>query len=273
MLKLFKYEMKNTCRFFFCLCIAIFLSTFFLIVLMNRAITNLPSTYENITGILSLIFLLLLFGCSLTFFFVTVSSYRRDFYRDHAYLMHTLPLSGSQILGAKFLNTYFWYLTLIAVAINAVLAGFLYIIRLSSWADFRVEDLLSYINEMFIDIWAILGLIVVCLLLIAHWILVLYFSITVTKVLFRNTKAKHVWFIIMLLISSAIDRLHDSFVHLVPYFQTFTGEGIVKITEWAIHDPIVDPFQFPLISFPFYALSIVLLFFGTALLIDNYVDI
>lgn len=272
MLKLFKYEMKNTFRFFLSLCVAIFFANIFLYLVTRQAISYQRVIHENILVVLSLIFVFILLGCTLTFFFMVVSSYRRDFYQDSAYLTHTLPLTGSQFLGAKVLNTAIWYLVLIVILIVANIIG-------SSYA-FGWKEVSELMRQVFIDEFrdpyaVILGT-VMSLIKLFYGILVLFFSITLAKWWFHNSKGRYIWFVMLLIIDLGISYIDSLIVRVFPLFQTFTGEGVINISHLEYTDLLLFEWarpQFAIVSLIFYFMINILLFAGTAYLIEKRIDL
>ncbi|WP_425445933.1 hypothetical protein [Dethiothermospora halolimnae] len=187
--KLIKYELRGTYKVF--LMIIISLS------LVNVALlTRIDHWYlETILGVITLAnvgayFVLLIFS---------VRNFSKEVYEDRGYLTFTLPVSGAEVVGSKLI------LAVIHFSILSVVAGgFQYYI-----ADFygkskgAFESLIDFFNFKLVAMGIVSGAVDVIVLLI-----LIYFSITTTKMALKNKKiGKFMGFVVFILLSIVIEYI------------------------------------------------------------------
>lgn len=232
MFKYMKYEIKGTYKFILgiltVLLIAITGIQLYAKAIVNHAENNGLPNPTNIDSLdfftfLQLIFVLAIMGAAFTAFFYIISQFRKELYEDRGYLTFTLPLSGNQIVGSKLLVAMLWYFVL---GVSVVVYGILLAIVLfgSNWIS-QISDLLSYFKGGLSAI-MISGIIsgIVTLLLI-------YFSITLSKVSIKNKKIGGIWFILFLILNSAFSYLNVKVNIWLPLYMDLKRFRLITTNE------------------------------------------
>lgn len=232
MFKYMKYEIKGTYKFILgiltVLLIAITGIQLYAKAIVNHAENNGLPNPTNIDSLdfftfLQLIFVLAIMGAAFTAFFYIISQFRKELYEDRGYLTFTLPLSGNQIVGSKLLVAMLWYFVL---GVSVVVYGILLAIVLfgSNWIS-QISNLLSYFKGGLSAI-MISGIIsgIVTLLLI-------YFSITLSKVSIKNKKIGGIWFILFLILNSAFSYLNVKVNIWLPLYMDLKRFRLITTNE------------------------------------------
>ncbi|MGO1469505.1 MAG: hypothetical protein ACTHW2_05725 [Tissierella sp.] len=229
MKKFMKYEIKGTYKFIFgILAIIILASSIIQFNIFNEIKSfeyNQVNESMNLLRFMFVLSIFIIFGAFITAFFYIVGSFRKELYEDRGYLTFTLPLTGNQILGSKLLVAFMWYIVmgLVTVLYNILLGVILFKGELG--VIFR--EVIELINVGFIAS-IFTGFISVIITLI-----VIYFSISLSKVSIKNKKIGGMWFIIFLVLIGVTSYLSSKIGIALPYFldmNTFkfiTLEGIL----------------------------------------------
>lgn len=191
MFKYMKYELRGTYKFMLAILLTVLFSTTGIQLFTNNQINDSRNgMLMNFLPLLFVGFMLVIFGALVAATIFIISSYRRELYEDRGYLTFTLPLTGRQILGSKLIIALFWYIAIgVAVVVyNGILGTILFG---SGW----ITQLLRVFDDFGIivinnGIMSILSSIITMLLI--------YFSITLSKVSFKNTKIGGIWFVLFL---------------------------------------------------------------------------
>lgn len=228
MKKYMKYEIKGTYKFVLgILAIILLASTFIQFNILNEM--NSVSTVDTGFGITKFLLNLspfIIFGAFLTLFFYIIGSFRKELYEDRGYLTFTLPLSGNQILGSKIIVALLWFMTIGACILlyNLLLSSILF-----------NEDL----KEIFKNISTIInsGMISVSITVLLSSIMTLiliYFSIAISKVSIKNKKVGNLWFIMFLIIVGLVNYFNFNMINALPYYINLTNFDIASINELSI---------------------------------------
>ncbi|NLP46109.1 MAG: hypothetical protein GX347_03565 [Epulopiscium sp.] len=213
--KYIKYEIKGSYKFILGI-ITILLVAFSLIQMniyklsqQSNAVQNLKVT-PFITGISGLV----VFGAFLTAFFYIIGSFRKELYENRGYLTFTLPLTGNQIVGAKFIVAMMWFiiLGLFVVVYNLLLGS---IIFSNDWIA-NMKDIIQLLREILNQGTIALG--VLGILSSIMTLILIYFSITVSRVSIRNKKLGSLWFVLFLILNGVIAYVILKINTIFPYY-------------------------------------------------------
>lgn len=196
--RLIKYEIKGYYKLFG----GLFIITALLNVLLLTRINKWSE--QGIIAIFAVISIALMV---VTLIFV-INSFRNDLYEDTGYLTFTLPVSGDKILGSKIITGVLWFSAagLIFFIFLKVLVGMLFDIDV-------IDKMIIYFNAKAIIVSGLLfGIINLIMLL-----LMIYFSITLTKVAFKGKKmSKLLGFITFILMNVIIFYIEYRLMKLFP---------------------------------------------------------
>lgn len=259
MTKFIKYEIKGTYKFIMMLILAVLGAS---TGLQLSALKGLKGNFESLPPYLPLILGLIIFGAFISAFFYIVSSFRKELYEDRGYLTFSLPLTGKQMVGTKLLIALFWtaVIGLSMVIYNLLLGSILFG---TQWIE-EFKVLFSSIPfglEITVGITGILSATLSLLLI--------YFSITLSKVSIRNRKIGGLWFILFLVLNATVNYLSLKVATAFPYYFDTQSFKIVNGTLFA------DIFGYGLniSSIVFSTLICIITFFVTSYLIDRKVEI
>ncbi|MCF6462778.1 hypothetical protein, partial [Clostridium sp. Cult1] len=204
-----KYEIRGSYKFILgVLALVLILTTGIYAYISNaREGSALGATFTGLS-------VLVIFGTLLTTFLYIVNSFRKELYEDRGYLTFTLPLTGNQILGAKLIVAFMWF-----VLLGVVIAIYNGIMVLSfSPVKINISELFSILKsvniayrELFIfSLTAIIGGI--------STLILIYFSMALSRVTFRNKKIGGFWFVIFLVLSGIVTYGQVKVIQLLPYY-------------------------------------------------------
>jgi len=262
--RLIKYEIKGNYKLFG----GLFIITALLDVLLLTRINKWSE--QAIIGLFSVISIALMV---VTLIFV-INSFRNDLYEDTGYLTFTLPVSGNKILGSKIITGVLWFAasTLILFIFLKILLGILFDIDV-------IEKIVLYFNAKEIIVSALLfGLINLIMLL-----LMIYFSITLTKVAFKGKKmSKFLGFITFIILNAVIFYIEYKLIKIFPQTMDFTLD-FLKNAEGSLGSAGTDSealfsiknsqLSVNIASLIYNILIYIGLFKSTAYLMENKIDI
>ena len=217
---------------------------------------------------------LIIFGTVLATFLYIVGLFRKELYEDRGYLTFTLPLTGNEILGAKLIVAIIWF-ALLGVAI----IGY-NILMVAKFVPIELK-----FSEIFyvIDKGTILALILAFIGGVNTLILI-YFSMALSRVAFRNKKIGGFWFVIFLILSAIILYGQVKIAMALPYYidlNTFKVGSIdtlnnyfnININEGLIITGNTGNDLLNIAAFIYSIIIGVLTFLGTGYLIENKIDL
>ena len=259
MLKFMKYEIRGTYRFIMMLVLAVLGAS---TGLQLSALRGLKGDLEGFPVLLPVVLGLVIFGAFVTAFFYIVSSFRKELYDDRGYLTFALPISGKQIVGTKLLTALVWTFAigLTVVVFNLLLGTVLFGTR---WIEgFKeIYRIIPANIELTIGLSGILSATLSLLLI--------YFSITLSKVSIKNKKIGGLWFILFLIFSALVSYATLKVGGLFPYYFDIEKVKIVKGVMFG--DPLSVGYNIS--SMIFTILVAIGTFFATSYLIDKKVEI
>ncbi|MCQ4923689.1 hypothetical protein [Tissierella carlieri] len=217
MRKYMKYEIKGSYKFILgIIAIVLIASTIIQLNISRQIKFEMMGSGNDITGFgafMLVISMLVIFGAFLTAFFQIIGSFRKELYEDRGYLTFTLPLTGNKILGAKLVVAIIWFTTL---GVSIVLYNLLFAMILygPQWAEVMnfIKEAIRMINSSFLSVAIVSGLSAIMTLIL------IYFSMALSRVSVRNKKIGGLWFIIFIILSSLSSYLMYSVSEAIPYF-------------------------------------------------------
>ncbi|KOA19014.1 ABC-2 family transporter protein [Clostridium homopropionicum DSM 5847] len=263
--RLIKYEIKGNYKLFGGLFIIIALLNVLLLTRINKW------SEQSIIGLFSVISITVMV---VTLIFV-INSFRNDLYEDTGYLTFTLPVSGNKILGSKIITGVLWFSVagLIFFIFLKILIGMLFDINV-------LERINLYFNVKGIFTLGILfGLVNLIMLL-----LMIYFSITLTKVAFKGKKmSKLLGFITFIVLNAAIFYIEYKLINIFPQTIDFSLDflkgsqgsliGPSNVDNQAMFSINNSQLNVNIASLIYNILVYIGLFKGTGYLMDNKINI
>ena len=227
MIKYMKYEIKGSYKFILGIIAIVLIASTIIQFNVSREIkdamlgtTNMGMVFPRLMFVVSI---LVIFGAFLTAFFQIIGSFKKELYEDRGYLTFTLPLTGNQILGSKLIVALLWYLILglSIVVYNLLLAMILFG---GEWMEI-FKEVFSMLNSGIFSLGLISGISVIMTLIL------IYFSIALSKVSVRNKKIGGLWFIIFIILNSLISYLVFKISSAFPYFLDLSTFKVVHQYE------------------------------------------
>ncbi|MBZ2175861.1 hypothetical protein K8M07_11500 [Schnuerera sp. xch1] len=267
MIKYMKYEIKGTYKYILGILALVLILITGIYTYISRA--NRGSHIGTIFIGLSV---LVLFGTALATFLYIVGSFRKELYDDRGYLTFTLPLTGNQIVGSKLIVALLWFAILgTAIAMyNIVMALIL------NPVEVNLSELLSMVSHII----SMKEIVVIILGLIfngVNMLVLIYFSMALSRVTFRNKRIGGLWFVIFLILSGVIAYGQYNVGELLPYYvdlNTFNIESMNTLRHQLNMGINTGIMMSTNIAASIYSIAItVILFIGTGYLIEKKIDL
>lgn len=279
MLKYAKYEIKETYRYILGVLALVLILTTALYVYFNRV--DDTGEMSALGGMFTALSVLILFGTALATFLYIVGSFRKELYEDRGYLTFTLPLTGNQIVGSKLMVASLWFIVL------GVAIGLYNIIMILMFVPIDIDaDILEIFTRLFdiTSIRNILFFVLSFILNIVNMLVIIYFSMAISRVTFKNKRIGSLWFIIFLVLSALIGFGTVKVAELLPYYidlNTFKIGSMDKLGQFYLElnnsNLILSAntgFLITNIAGLLFIIAVtVLLFLGTGYLIDRKIDL
>ncbi len=217
MRKYMKYEIKGSYKFILgIIALVLIASTIIQFNISKQIKFEVMGSENEITGFgafMLVISMLVIFGAFLTAFFQIIGSFRKELYEDRGYLTFTLPLTGNKIVGAKLIVAIIWFTALGASIFlyNLILAMILYGPQWSEFVNF-IKQAIRTVNSGVLSVGIVSGLSAIMTLIL------IYFSMALSRVSVRNKKIGGLWFIIFIILNSLSSYLMYSISKGLPYF-------------------------------------------------------
>ncbi|HAE91452.1 MAG TPA: hypothetical protein DCG60_02230 [Tissierella sp.] len=230
MRKYMKYEIKGSYKIILgIIAMVLIASTIIQVNISGQIKLDSADSANTINGFgtfMLVVSISVIFGAFLTAFFQIIGSFRKELYEDRGYLTFTLPLTGNEILGAKLLVAITWFLVLgiSIVAYNLLLGALLYG---SQWTNF-INSIRQIIGNANIEIFSIA---MVSLLSAIVTLILIYFSMALSRVNIRNKKIGGLWFIIFIVLNSLVSYFIVKIVNALPYFLSLDSFKILHSYE------------------------------------------
>lgn len=269
-----KYEMKGSYKFILgVLALVLILTTGIYGYIANtKEGSALGATFMGLST-------LVIFGTLLTTFLYIVGSFRKELYEDRGYLTFTLPLTGNQILGSKLIVAIIWFAVLGAVI------GLYNILMAYSFNPIKpdISDIVAFIRS--IPTRNIITFILIMLISGVSTLILIYFSMALSRVTFRNKKIGGFWFVIFLVLSALIALGQVKVIQALPYYLDLNTFRIIS-QDMLSYDLNIEinnaglmasgDLGNTILNIPGFIYSIaiaVLLFLGTGHIIENKIDL
>ncbi|WP_350346441.1 hypothetical protein ABR335_01915 [Heyndrickxia faecalis] len=276
MLKYVKYEIRGTYKF-----ILGILALVFILLTSMYAYSNKEGSLFHSAQIFMSIGVMLLFGAALIAFLYIVGSFRKELYEDSGYLTFTLPLTGNQILGSKLIAALFWFMVL---GIGVVLFNFLMVMIFSPFHIDHISKLFSAISKV-LSIKACIYMTLSMVFSVVSVLLLIYFSMALSKVTFRHKKIGGLWFVVFIILSGVFGYIDAEISQWIPYYldlSTFhveTPASYHDLLQMHYHsaglhfNAIAGSAATNIASFVYHLALMIALFLGTGYLIEKKIDL
>ncbi len=271
--KYIKYEIKGSYKFI--------LGIIAILIIATTAI-QLDGFYNLANGFDSFLTvgipLIIILGAMITAFFYIVGSFRKELYEDRGYLTFSLPLSGKQILGSKLIVAALWFFLLgISVVIyNAGLAMLFY-----------AKDGYPMMKEFLKILWSkdVRSFIILSTISSITTLVMIYFSIALSRVTIKNKKIGGFWFVIFLAMNSLYGFIGVMLNRAFPYYFDFANWNMMKSSEMnpvsslamsgspVITGGFTGSIYYGIASLALTIIVGVGLFYGTSYLIEKRIDL
>lgn len=274
MRKFIKYEIKGTYKYILGVLTLVLILITGLYGYMSK--TKGMSTLGNMFVSLSV---LILFGTALITLFYIVGSFRKELHEDRGYLTFTLPLTGNQIVGSKLIVALMWFALL-----GVVIAAYNIIMVLSfSPVEINISEILSAIGEV-VSGRTILFAILTSVFGGVNMLLLIYFSMALSRVTFRNKKIGGLWFVIFLVLSGLLTYIQYKIGTLLPYYMdlntfsignmnTLTDKFMMEFNNGIMVSANMNMLTMNIAASIFGIVSTIGLFVGTGYLIEKRIDL
>jgi hypothetical protein len=202
MFNLIKYELKGYYKDFIIVIGIIALISLFLISRIN--------TWE--IQAIAVASFMLSFAAAIVVFIWNIKMFSRDMYEDTGYLLCTLPQHGYSILASKLISA-----LIQALVVGAVTMLFNYIILINTHKvdinlSIMITDIIRNVNPSFV-----VFMVLASFLEYFYFLLVIYFSIALSKVAIKKKKmGKMSSFIIFIIISIVFGKITQFLVTIFP---------------------------------------------------------
>lgn len=212
MAKFIKYEIKGTYKYI----LGVLALSLILITGLHGYINKMD--HMSVLGNMFIsISVLILFGTAIVTFFYIIGSFKKELDEDRGYLTFTLPLRGSEIVASKLVVALMWFI-LLGIAMIVYNGFMVFIFNTSNMNLWTVIKEIIYDLKNIISIRGILLSILIPIFSLISMLVLIYFSMALGKVSFRNKKIGGLWFVIFLVISILLSYGQFKTRELLPYY-------------------------------------------------------
>ncbi len=279
--KLLKYEFKKAASYFLYLIVGGLIASGLLLLGFKTftgdnlepglTIVNENELIFPITLIVSIIIATAIVIC---FIFYVVSNYKRDLYNNQSLLKFTLPIDGKDFLNSKLINIIIW-----TIILNVTItAGFYFFSKflIPNIHEAVIKSISMALTNTEINISHVIIIAVIQFLQSIFSFVLLYFSITFTKAVFKNSNSGILWLLVYLAFSIA-HSIASYFINLmVPYRVEFFKriELVERSFDMFAQGPPQDMFlSFNLAQAVLFTVLCIVYYFLTRYMLDNKVDL
>lgn len=280
MLKLLKYELMGTRKFMLgTILFALGASTGLQLSLKNRideVINQGRLGNETFTSWALGILILMLIGAYIASLVYIISSFRKELYEDRGYLTFSLPITGTQLLGSKLIVSLLW-VSIISFGVFLYNIGLTSILFSDQLVDFK-QLLNAFINvegigniAIFLLVSSLVGSLLILLLI--------YFSITVSKISLKGKTIGSLWVVLFFILNYIYNFIYDKLTEIFPVYLDIQSFKIIGERELFIRNA-TSPYgmmdltgSLPIVASTFSILLIVLVFMLTGYLLDKKVEL
>ncbi|MDD2447572.1 MAG: hypothetical protein PHY91_07795 [Tissierellia bacterium] len=225
MRKYMKYELKGTYRFMLAIILVVLVATSGIQIYTSNMLDQ-PSAPG---GIFMALMGFAVFGAFIASIFYLIGNFRKELYEDRGYLTFTLPLSGNQILGAKAIIALMWSALLVIsfLVYNILLARILH----GEVIFTVIREGFQYISSLNLDT-ALTVYLIVFIFSVITTLLLIYFSIALSRVTIGNKKIGSIWVIVFLVLNSLIGLLSIKVAELIPFYIDISNFSIITESDF-----------------------------------------
>ena len=238
LVKLFKYEFKACGRTLFPLYFLAIVLSILLSLTMGR---NVSDFLQNSIAIL---FTAICTAVAVVTLLTTIRRFSRNVLGDEGYLTMTLPVKTSSIIWAKLINS------VIYVIFGTIVAGITMITIGGAWqVFFRWEiykELFIAIGQMDIyQWWALINLLLMCLLSLTGAILMIYFSLAIAQLNFAYKYRSIISVVVFIVLNIVIFNLFGLLTNIFPWSSVIiTPESMAGLRNQNIALTVTNIFNF-----------------------------
>lgn len=279
--KLLKYEFKKAASYFLYLIIGGLVASG-LLLLGFKTFTgdnlepglNTVSDNGLIFPITLIVSIIIATAIGICFIFYVVTNYKRDLYNDQSLLKFTLPINGKDFLNSKLINILIWT----AILNITILAGFYFFSKflIPNIHDAVAKSIRMAMTANEINISHVIFTLVARFVEGIFSFVLLYFSITFTKAVFKESNSGILWLLVYLAFSIA-HSIAAYFINLmVPYRVEFFKriEVVYKSFDMFAQDsPQSVLLSFNLASAVLFTVLCIVYYFLTIYMLNNKVDL
>lgn len=279
--KLLKYEFKKAASYFLYLIIGGLVASG-LLLLGFKTFTgdNLEPGLNTVsdTGLIFpvtlIVSIIIATAIGICFIFYVVTNYKRDLYNDQSLLKFTLPINGKDFLNSKLINILIWT----AILNITILAGFYFFSKflIPNIHDAVTKSIRMAMTANEINISHVIFTLVARFVEGIFSFVLLYFSITFTKAVFKESNSGILWLLVYLAFSIA-HSIAAYFINLmVPYRVEFFKriEVVYKSFDMFAQDsPQSVLLSFNLASAVLFTVLCIVYYFLTIYMLNNKVDL
>ena len=279
--KLLKYEFKKAASYFLYLIIGGLVASG-LLLLGFKTFTgdnlepglNTVSDNGLIFPITLIVSIIIATAIGICFIFYVVTNYKRDLYNDQSLLKFTLPINGKDFLNSKLINILIWT----AILNITILAGFYFFSKflIPNIHDAVAKSIRMAMTANEINISHVIFTLVARFVEGIFSFVLLYFSITFTKAVFKESNSGILWLLVYLAFSIA-HSIAAYFINLmVPYRVEFFKriELVYKSFDMFAQDsPQSVLLSFNLASAVLFTVLCIVYYFLTIYMLNNKVDL
>lgn len=276
--KYMKYEIKGSYKFI--------LGILALVLILTTALYSYEFRGQPINSMTSNpafvgIAILIILGAAFAAFLYIVDSFRKELYDDRGYLTFTLPLSGNQILGSKLIVAIMWFILL---GVTFILYNMFMVFSFIE-VDINFKELISHV-----DFSGMLTVGIIIFLSGVATLILIYFSMALSRVTFRNKKIGGLWFVVFLVLNALVGYATVKIIGAFPYYLDLKAFKVVNyndilsgingfsdlfisFNEGSMAFTTGGTTFINIVSFVFMIIVGVVSFFSTGYLIENKIDL
>jgi len=229
-----KYEIKGAYKFILGIILTILVASTGIQLYARSLLNKFSNMNDGNMGVsatptlLVIILMMVIFGAFITAFFYIIGAFKKELYEDRGYLTFSLPLTGNQILGSKLIVALMWsaLLFLSALIYNLIVGSLLFG---TEWMEG-----LKYLFSLDIG-HIILTVVIYSIFSVIITFLLIYLSMTLSRVTIRNKKIGGLWFILFLILNALVSYGTFKAVEIIPYYLDLSsfkiiGESVISNT-------------------------------------------
>lgn len=267
MFKLIKYEFKTISKEFLIILGAI--------ILLNIALMTRINVWADAT-IMGLSFLIC-FGAAVAVFIYNIVIFTRDLKQDTGYLLFSIPKSGYTILGAKLISSLI--VMIVAMLLGCIMAFFIGVVAMGNFnsvikaftelKNMTGVSMVKFVLVLIVDA-------IISILIYVLFLLTIYFSITISKVIMNGRKFSGlVAFLIYIIADLIIGKLYDLLSRAIPQsinpYINALGDPYSRLAT--ANDPSILLIPVGWVGGIFYLVVMIGLFMGIGYMIEKKIDL